>query len=111
MKDSVASTDLFGDFPSFDVLHVPLHDPPDFGHVNPGSVARQFPFEFGRQEFEILTKHLEQRRIEANLILMQLEPETGPHAFALQADWDKQQRRTIGAGAVLWRPLQDPKHR
>ena len=40
--------DLFGDFPSFDVLHVALHDPPDFGDVNPGRVARQFPVEFGR---------------------------------------------------------------
>ena len=38
---------------------------------------------------------------------MQLEPKTGPHAFALQADGDEKQRRTIGAGAVLRRPLQE----
>ena len=99
--------DLLGDLPALDALDVPADGLPDSGDVDAGGVLRQFAVEFRHRQVEVLLQHLQQRRIEARLVLVQRETEAGAHAFALELYGNQDQRRSVRPGAVLRRPFQE----
>ena len=101
--------DLFGNLPALDAFHMLAHDLPDARDVDAGAVRGKLAFEFRHRQAEVPAQHLEQRRIEPHLVLVQRQPETGAHALPFKLHRNHEERRAIRAGAVLGRPLQKPE--
>ena len=64
---------VFGDLPTFDAFDRLRYGVPDAAHVQAMLIAWQLAIGYAKVELEVLAQHLNQRRVEARLVLVQHE--------------------------------------
>ena len=69
-------------------------------------MARKVVVEFGNSKLEIAPEHLQEGGVEADLVFVEGEPEARADALALELHRDEDERRAIGADAVLRLPFE-----
>ena len=76
--------DIFADFPPPNVLDGGAHAHPDTRDVQPGVVTRQVALRHAEFKLEILAQHLDERGVEARLVIMRTNREAGAGALSTQ---------------------------
>ena len=92
--------------PALDVLNSVGNRFPDGGDVEAGFVLGQLAFGDAEVELEVLAQHLDQRRIETRLVVVQAEGEAGPRALAVQRDRHQHEGCPASPGLIVARPGQ-----
>ncbi len=77
------------------VAHRTAHDRPHPRHVDPRGVLRQLAGQLGNLQLEVLPQHLEEREVEARLVLVDRELHPRAHAAALELHRQQDQWRAI----------------
>ena len=102
-----AEHDVLGHLEARNVPDLPADLSPDAGHVHARMIAGQRAIQTVNVEAHVLTQHLQQRRVEARLVIMQDEARSGPDRFALQFHRDQDQRCPVHLVlAVLTPPVE-----
>ena len=90
---------VLGNLPTLDVLDGVRHAAPDGGDVDAGIVPWQFAVAHSEIQLEVLPQHLQQRRVEARLVLVGRHREARSRTLAVQRDRQQDQRRL---DALAW---------